>query len=143
MTRVLGLDLGTRRIGVAVSDPRSVLASPVTVVVRSGDVGTDHRAIGALVAEYEAGRVVVGLPLSLDGSIGPAARAALDEVAVLADALDVPVDTYDERLTTVTAEQRLRAANVRGRARRKVIDQAAAAVMLQAWLDGNQAGPPV
>lgn len=127
----------------AVSDPRRVLASPVGLVVRSGDAEADRRAIAELAREWEAALVVVGLPLSMDGTVGPAAEAALAEAAALAEVLDVPVETFDERLTTVTADRQLRDAQVGGRARRTVIDQAAATVMLQAWLDGQQAGPPV
>jgi len=77
----------------------------------------------------------VGLPLSLDGSVGPAAQRVLDEVAELARTLGLPVETVDERFTTVTAEQQLRASGVAGRERARVIDQVAAAVLLQAWLD--------
>ncbi len=77
----------------------------------------------------------MGLPISLDGSIGPAATAALDEVAELEVVLDVPVETWDERLTTVTAHHELAAAGMRSRARRAVVDQVAASVMLQSWLD--------
>jgi len=128
---------------VAISDPGRVLASPVGIVVRSGDADADRRAVAELANEWDAALVVVGLPLSMDGTVGPAAEAALAEAAALAELLDVPVETFDERLTTVTADRQLRAANVGGRERRKVIDQAAAAVMLQSWLDGQQAGPPV
>ena len=80
---------------------------------------------------------MVGLPLSLDGSVGPAAAAALAEVERLGATTELPVDTYDERFTTVTADRHLRAQNMKGRARRQVIDQVAAAVMLQSWLDGR------
>lgn len=135
--RALGIDLGERRIGVAVSDPTGLLASPVEVVQRSGDRVVDHRTLVALADELGVERIVVGLPLSLDGSIGPAARGVLDEVAELAATTRVPVETYDERLTTVTAERALREQGVRGRDRRKVVDKAAAAVLLQAWLDGR------
>ena len=86
-------------------------------------------------AEEEAERVVVGLPLSLDGSLGPAARAAQAETEVLAGAVPVPVETFDERLTTVTADRALMEAGMRAEARRQVVDKVAAAVMLQAWLD--------
>jgi putative Holliday junction resolvase len=82
--------------------------------------------------------VAVGLPLSLDGSVGPAAEAVLAEVAELAKVLAVPVETVDERFTTVTADQQLKAGGVRGRDRTKIIDQAAAAVLLQAWLDRQE-----
>ena len=79
--------------------------------------------------------VVVGLPLSLDGTRGPAAQAAALEIAELTEVLPVPVETYDERLTTVTADRSLSQQGLRGPARRRVVDKVAAAVMLQAWLD--------
>jgi putative Holliday junction resolvase len=136
----MGIDLGTRRIGVAVSDARGTLASPRTTLVRSGDPAADRDALVTLVTEEGAQRVVVGRPLSLDGRAGPAAKAADEETAALADALaplGVAVDSFDERFTTVTADQALAAAGRSARQRRDVVDQAAAAVMLQAWLDGH------
>jgi putative Holliday junction resolvase len=136
--RAIGLDLGTRRIGVAVSDSGGTLASPYEVVERGADRASDHATIARIVADLDAELVVVGLPLSLDGTIGPAAAAALAEVDELAAALDVPVETHDERLTTVTAEASLRDQGVKGRARRRVVDKVAATVMLQAWLDGRR-----
>lgn len=135
--RVVGVDLGSRRIGVAVSDPGGRLATPVQVLERSGDPERDRRALARLVDELEAERVVVGLPLSLDGSVGPAAQAALDEVEALRAHLSVPVETYDERFTTVTADQLLREGRKDARQRRGAVDMAAAAVLLQAWLDGQ------
>jgi putative holliday junction resolvase len=138
MTRVVGVDLGSRRIGVAVSDSGRVLATPYRTVERAVTREADHATLAAVVAEVEATAVVVGLPISLDGTMGPAARAVLDEVETLRGSLTVPVHTVDERLTTVTASRELQAAGVRGRARRRVIDQSAAAVILQCWLD---AGP--
>ena len=83
--------------------------------------------------------MVVGLPLSLDGSLGPAARAALAEAEALAAVVPVPVETFDERLTTVTADRSLMEAKMRAPARRRVVDKVAAAVMLQAWLDRRAA----
>jgi putative Holliday junction resolvase len=133
--RVLALDLGTKRIGVAVSDPGQVLASPHTVLARARRRADDHRAIAAVVEEVGAERVVVGLPLALDGSTGPAAQAALAEVDELAAALPVPVETWDERLTTVAADRSMQARGMKAPARRKVVDQVAAAVLLQSWLD--------
>lgn len=135
--RALGLDLGARRIGVAVSDRSGTVATPLTVLQRTGDRAEDHRRIAALVAEEEADVVVVGLPLSLDGSIGPAARAALAEAADLAAVVAVPVETFDERLTTVTADRALMELRMRAEARRRLVDKVAAAVMLQSWLDGR------
>jgi putative Holliday junction resolvase len=142
--RVVGLDLGSRRIGVAVSDPSGTVASPHAVVERSGDANIDRAAIAAMVEALDAGRIVVGLPRSLDGRLGPAARAALEEVDALAAAVSVPVETHDERLTTVAAERALSAQKVRSRERRRVVDKIAAAVILQSWLDtqssANRAG---
>jgi putative Holliday junction resolvase len=82
--------------------------------------------------------VVVGLPLSLDGRIGPAAKAALAEADELATVVGVPVESYDERLTTVTAERSMMEARMRAEARRRVVDKVAAAVMLQSWLDARR-----
>ena len=133
MPRVLGLDLGSRRIGVAVSS--GTVASPHSVLERAKDRAADYAAVATLVAELDAERVIVGLPLSLDGSMGPAARSAAEEAAALGDVLPVPVETYDERLTTVTADRSLSSLGLSGQARRRVVDKVAAAVMLQAWLD--------
>jgi putative holliday junction resolvase len=139
MGRVLGVDLGSRRIGLAVSDPAGRVATPLAVVERTGDRTTDHRTILAHAREAGASRVVVGLPLSLSGDVGPAARAVLEEVESLrAEASGaIAVDTHDERLTTVTAERGLRAAGARRRARRRAVDPAAAAVMLQSYLEAH------
>ena len=141
--RAIGLDLGAKRIGVALS--AGTLATPYEVVPRSGDRARDHRRIAELVDEAGATVVVVGLPLSLDGSVGPAAQRALDEAEELSAALAVPVETWDERLSTVTAERSLLAQDLRGPARRKVVDKVAAAVILQSWLDAGarrtMAGP--
>lgn len=133
--RVLGIDLGTRRIGVAVSDPAGILASPREVLERSADHAADHARIAAMVAEAGAERVVVGLPLSLDGGMGPAARFVLDEVKELQAALPVPIECHDERFSTVSADRDLKAARMKAPARRKVVDKVAAAVLLQSWLD--------
>ena len=137
-SRVVGLDLGSRRIGVASSDSTGTIASPHSVLERQHTREADHAAVARLVADLGAERVVVGLPLSLDGSVGPAAEAAAEEAAQLADVLPVPVETYDERLTTVTADRSLSQLGLGGRARRRVVDKVAAAVMLQAWLDRRQ-----
>ena len=130
--RVIGVDLGDTRVGIALSNPDRTLASPLEVLKRSGEL---YREIGKIVDEWEAAAVVVGLPLSLDGSVGPAARKALKEVEKLGATLRVPVDTYDERLTTVTAERLMTDAGLDSRNQRKVVDKIAAAIMLQAWLD--------
>jgi putative pre-16S rRNA nuclease len=136
--RVLALDLGTRRIGVAYSDRGRTLASPWGSVTRSGDPEQDRRAVVDVINEVEAEAVVVGLPLSLSGASGPAARAALDEVAALRAVLEplgILVETADERFTTVEAQRSLTAAGLKGKKARSRIDTAAAMVLLQAWLD--------
>jgi putative Holliday junction resolvase len=136
---VLGLDLGRRRIGVAVSDASGSVATPYKVLERApghaAERAADHADIAALVEELDAERVIVGLPLSLDGTEGPAAVAVRDEIELLAARLPVPVEAHDERLTTVTAERALRAQQVRPRVRRSAVDKVAAAVILQSWLD--------
>ena len=136
--RVLGIDLGSRRIGVAVSDPTGTIASPHEVIQRSGDEARDHAAIAAAARQLEAERVVVGLPLSMNGRKGPAARAAEEEAGALADVVGVPVELFDERLTTVTADRSLQARGMKAPARRKVVDGVAAATILQHWLDAHR-----
>ncbi|GAA2633251.1 Holliday junction resolvase RuvX [Actinomadura fulvescens] len=132
----LGVDVGTVRIGVARCDPGGILASPLETV-RRGKGDLDRLA--ELVAEHEAIEIVVGLPTSLSGREGAAAEAARQFAGRLAGRLaPETVRLYDERLTTVTAESGLRAGGVHGQARRRVVDQAAAAVLLQAALDGER-----
>lgn len=139
--RPLGIDLGSVRIGVAVADSDGRLATPYDVVQRSGDTARDHRRIAELAAEVEADQLVVGLPLSMDGSVGKAAKAALREADQLSRATGLPVETWDERLTTVTAHRDLMELDLDAKQRRKVVDQVAAAVMLQAWLDHRRPAP--
>ena len=136
--RVAALDLGSRRIGVAYSDSGRTIASPWGTIERSGDAVRDRAAIVDAVREIEAAVVVVGLPLSLSGAAGPAARAALEEAEALRAAfepLGVSVETADERFTTTEAQRALTASGRKGQAARQVIDSAAAMVLLQAWLD--------
>jgi len=137
MGRVLGVDLRSRRIGLALSDPTGRVATPHAMIERSGDSALDRRTILAHAREAGASRVVVGLPLSLSGDTGPAARAVLEEVDALRAVAGekVTVETHDERLTTVIAEQGMREARVPRRARRRAVDSAAAAVMLQSYLE--------
>jgi putative Holliday junction resolvase len=138
--RVLGVDLGSRRIGLALSDPGRHIASPLSVLQRAKAQVDDHRSIVAVARENEAVAIVVGLPISLSGALGPAARATLAEVEALQRTAgdDLPVEAYDERLTTVTAERSLNEARLTRDARRRVVDKVAAAVMLQSWLESNR-----
>jgi putative Holliday junction resolvase len=134
---VLALDLGSRRIGVAMSDPGGVLASPLATVERGRSHADDHRRIAQLLTDNAAVGLVVGLPLSLDGSRGPAARLVEAEVAELRAEFEVPVILHDERLTTVSAARSMQARGVNAKRQRSIVDQEAAAVLLQAWLDGG------
>jgi putative Holliday junction resolvase len=139
--RAVGVDLGSRRIGIAVSDSAGTLATPRATLRRSGDPARDRRALIDLVTEEEAVVVVVGHPLSLDGTRGPAAQAAEEEADALGALLEgtgVRVELFDERLTTVTAHQALTAGGTRGRDQRSVVDKTAAAVLLTAWLDARR-----
>lgn len=136
--RVLGIDLGERRIGVAVSDGARILASPVEVVARSGDRAADHRRLRQLADEWEVVEVVVGHPIDLEGRRGPAARNVEAEVDEIRSALSVPVLLHDERLSTASADRALKEQGMDGRKRRKVVDKVAAAVILQSWLDTHR-----
>lgn len=133
--RCLGLDLGSRRIGVALCDPDERVATPLTVIERAKHRNDDHRQIAALVAEYEAQAVVVGLPLNLSSKVTAAAQSAIDETEQLRNALSVPVHLHDERLTTVAANRSLVEMEMKADARRRVVDKVAAAVMLQSFID--------
>ena len=135
----LGVDVGSVRVGVAVSDPDGVLATPLTTLARDPRRGADLDALAQLVSERSAVEVVVGLPRSLSGAEGPAAQAARGYADALAARIaPVPVRLVDERLSTVAAERALREQGVRGKSRRAVVDQAAAVVILQAALDAAE-----
>ncbi|WP_312859387.1 Holliday junction resolvase RuvX [Pseudonocardia xinjiangensis] len=133
--RRLGIDVGAVRVGVALSDPDGVLATPLLTVPRDLDHGADLRTIAGLVAEHGVVGIVVGLPRTLAGREGAAAEAARAFAVGLESVVDVPVELSDERLTTVVATQQLRERGVKGRKQRAVIDQAAAVAILQGWLD--------
>ena len=135
VARVLALDLGSKRIGVATSDLTRTLASPLTVVVRGRTHEEDHRAIAKLVDEYEPDTIIVGLPLGLDGNEGRAAALIRGEVDELVARVVVPVVLHDERFSTVAANRVLAAQEIKARQRRHVVDKVAAAVFLQSWLD--------
>jgi putative Holliday junction resolvase len=132
--RVLALDLGAARIGVAISDPERRLALPLGTV-HVGQPPGELIAIADLVQEHGITTVVLGLPRSLSGANGPSAHHAEAFADALRAVLQVPVELQDERLSTVEAERVLRDAGVKGRDRRRVVDRTAAAVILQAWLD--------
>ncbi len=133
--RVLGIDLGSKRIGIATSDRSGTIATPYTVLLRCGSMGGDHRNIAKMVIAEEPEAVIVGLTLNMDGSEGKAAQAARVEAARMATVVGVPVHVHDERLTTVEADRVLMEQKMNAQARRRVVDKVAAAVMLQSWLD--------
>lgn len=132
----IGVDVGTVRVGVARSDPLGVLAVPVATLRRDPRHDTDLADVAALVTEHDAEGVVVGLPRTLADREGASAVMARTWGDALAERIaPTPVAYVDERLTSVTAQRKLRASGVRGAAGRAVIDQVAAAELLQGWLD--------
>jgi len=133
------VDVGTVRVGVALSDPDGVLATPLVTLSRDQRAGADLERLARLVVEHEVVEVVVGLPRTLTGRHGPAAEAAQAYAAELAERIGpVPVRLTDERLSTVAAVRTLRERGVRGRRQRAVVDQAAAVQILQSWLDAHR-----
>ncbi len=132
--RYLGLDLGRARIGLALADDVLRTARPHSAVQRRSDAA-DLAAIAEVAREYEVDRAVLGLPLNMDGTEGSSARFARAFRLKLGEALGVPVELEDERLSTFEAEGRLRAQGVAAREQRALIDAESAAVILQAWLD--------
>ncbi|HEX3779269.1 MAG TPA: Holliday junction resolvase RuvX [Pseudonocardiaceae bacterium] len=138
--RRLGVDVGSVRVGVSLSDPSPLLATPLVTLSRDERGGRDLDELAALVREHEVVEVVVGLPTTLAGRQGTAAQLAqayADEVAKRV--APVPVRLADERLTTVTASRMLSERGVRGRKQRAVVDQVAAVQILQSWLDARGA----
>ena len=135
--RLIGLDVGERRIGVALSDENRVIALPECVIERR-DVEEDLRVLSELARTKDAGRFIVGLPLRLDGSHGVAADGATEFARKLADRSGIPVEMSDERLSTKEAERRLIESGVRRKRRRRVLDKMAAQIILQSYIDAHQ-----
>jgi len=141
----LGVDVGSVRVGLAASDPAGILATPIETLDRDLESGGDQGAIAAVVLQREVLEVVVGLPLSLSGSEGPAATGArVYATALAARVSPTPVRLVDERLTTIDAHRQLRDSGLPGRSQRAVVDQAAAVLILQAALDAEKSSglPP-
>lgn len=138
--RRLGVDVGSVRVGVALSDPGGVLASPLVTLARDAAADSDIQQLAALVDEHLVVEVVVGLPRTLADRHGPAAEAAVDYAERLTERVgNVPVRLADERLSTVSAARMLSNRGVKGRKQRAVVDQAAAVEILQGWLDARMA----
>lgn len=133
--RMLGLDIGERRIGIAVSDELGTIASPVGMIQRTGDVASELRA---LISQYNAVRLVAGLPVGLNGREGPQAATVRQYTDALAAEIDVPLEYWDERLSTTVAERSLIAGGTRRNKRKHKIDAVAAAVILQGYLENQR-----
>lgn len=135
MTRLLGLDIGDRKIGVALSDPEAILASPLTIIGRQVDL-EDVKAILDIIQREQVNTIIVGLPRSMDGSIGGQAKKVMSFTAELKAHTGVPIEFRDERLSTVLANRLMREGGKKKKARQKTGDDAiAAAVVLQGYLD--------
>jgi putative holliday junction resolvase len=133
--RILALDHGTRRVGVAVSDELQMIAQPLEYIAPEPFVDFLAR-LKEILREKEASLILVGLPRNMDGSYGPAALKVQEFVAALRDAVTIPIKTWDERLTTVQAQKYLIQGGVRRDQRKQKVDKTAAAILLQSYLDG-------
>jgi putative holliday junction resolvase len=134
--RALGIDPGTKRIGLAISDRSGTIASPLAVLERRSRQ-RDDAEIARIVREEQVEVVVVGLPVNMDGSHGASAKAAIADARRLATVVDVPIELHDERRTTVSADRSMREAGLDSVERRRLVDKVAAAIMLQSWLDAR------
>ena len=136
MKRIMGLDMGARRIGVALSDPLGITAQRLTLIERR-DPAQDLEAIASLVSAHEVGTVIVGLPLTMKGEMGSQATLVMAFVERLRSRLGCPVETVDERLTTVEGERALLSTDASRQTRKRLIDQVAAQLILQSYLNGK------
>jgi putative Holliday junction resolvase len=136
--RIMGLDIGDRRIGVALSDPDEILASPHTTIVRKDNDQAIH-SIMDIAEKYDVRCIVAGVPYSMDGSVGKQAAEVIDFIEEILKATDIPVKLQDERLSTVAAENLLKEAGRRRDKLKERRDSAAAAFILQGYLDGPRA----
>lgn len=136
MSRILGLDYGSRRLGFALSDPDGILATPLRVVSVTGDAHAANE-IAKVCSETQAAKLVIGLPLQMDGTKGVQAQRVLALVETLSGRLAIPVETWDERLTTRSAENVLIEADTSRRRRKEVVDKLAATIMLQSYLEAQ------
>jgi len=132
--RHLGIDFGSKRIGLAISDELGVIAGKFGTIERKG-TKTDTGKIAAIVREENVQKIVVGFPRNMDGSAGGSARRVEDFIKALQPLLNIPIETWDERLSTVSAQKILIAGDVRRKKRKKVVDQLAAVIILQNYLD--------
>ena len=132
--RILGLDVGSKRIGIAISDELGWTAQGITTLHRGNGEG-DLREIGNIARQYGVEKIVVGLPRNMDGSLGPQAQMAIGFVQELSEVLDVPIITWDERLSTIEATKMLIRADLSRKKRKRKVDMTAAIIILQSYLD--------
>jgi putative Holliday junction resolvase len=132
--RILALDHGTKRIGIALSDEMQIIASPLEYIATEPFAGFLSR-LKEIIREKEVKLIIIGMPRNMDGSYGPAALKVQEFVAVLKEAITIPIKTLDERLTTVQAQRFLIQGNVRRDKRKEKVDKTAAAILLQSYLD--------
>ena len=135
--RILGLDIGDKNIGVAISDPEEILASPQGIIKRDNDQNAID-AIIELINEYDIKRLVIGIPYSLSGAIGNQAESVLFFKEKLSQNTDIDIEMQDERLSTIAAENLLIDAGVSGKRKKERLDAAAAAYILQGYLDSRR-----
>jgi putative Holliday junction resolvase len=139
MIRILGVDYGEKRIGIAVSDPLGITAQAVAVISKAKNFDQDIVELKKIMEEYNGvEEIVVGLPKTMAGEIGPQAQKVLAFIEALKNGLGVKITPWDERLTTVIAERELISAGVSRAKRKKVIDKSAASYILQSYLDGKK-----
>ena len=138
-SRIMAIDVGEKRLGIAVSDPIGITAQPLTCLERT-DVEEDIKRIGELVEEIGVSKIVLGYPLTLEGSEGSQALQVRELGNEISEILGVPVEYYDERFTTVESERGLKQAGLRRRKRRAVVDKVAASLILQAYLRRSSGG---
>ena len=134
MNRVLGLDIGNKTIGVAVSDPLGILAQGVTTIIRSSKV-EDVKALKSIIDEYQVEKLIVGLPKNMNNSMGFQAKRTMNYAEYLKESLDIEIEYVDERLTTASATRSLMEGGVRRENRKKHVDKVAAVLILQTYLD--------
>ncbi|HAG10694.1 MAG TPA: Holliday junction resolvase RuvX [Desulfotomaculum sp.] len=135
--RIMGLDVGEKTIGVAVSDPLGCIAQGIKTVIRVGSELEDIKNIKELTRQYDIELIVVGLPRNMNGALGEQGNKIIKFVEKLRNSLNIHIETWDERLTTVAAEKMLLSANVSRAKRKKVIDKLAAVIILQNYLDSR------
>ncbi|MGI6685004.1 MAG: Holliday junction resolvase RuvX [Bacillota bacterium] len=133
--RIMGLDVGEKTIGIALSDPLGWTAQGLETIRRKGDLTEDLNRLKKIIADYEVERIVVGLPKNMNGTLGPSAERAKDLADTIFRETGIPIEMWDERLSTMAAERTLLEGNVSRAKRKKVIDKMAAVIILQGYLD--------